>query len=75
MNAQPETEEPARIGVIAEDLGTGHTESVVIADDYVLICAGSCYLAGVEADLETGTHVITVKGVKRSETAATREAG
>jgi hypothetical protein len=71
VSAQPESGEAARIRVIAEDLGTGHAESVVIADDYVLVCAGSCYLAGVEADLEAGTHVITVKGVKRSETAAT----
>lgn len=64
---QPETtpEEPARIEVTARDLGTGGSETIVIADDYVLICAGSCYRATVEADLASGTHVITVKGVKR----------
>jgi hypothetical protein len=61
----PEPPEPVRIKVTAEDLGTGHIESVVITDDYVLICAGSCYRASVDADLGTGTHVITVEGVKR----------
>jgi NTP pyrophosphatase (non-canonical NTP hydrolase) len=28
-------------------------------------CAGSCYQADVQADLVTGTHVITVRGVRR----------
>ena len=60
-----EAEEPVRIRVTAEDLGTGESDSVVITDDYVLICAGSCYQAGVQAELANGTHVITVKGVKR----------
>jgi len=58
-------EEPARIEVTARDLGTGDSQTVVIADDYVLICAGSCYQADVQADLAAGIHVITVKGVKR----------
>jgi hypothetical protein len=58
-------EVPPRIEVTARDLGTGDSQTAVIADDYVLICAGSCYQAGVDADPETGTHVITVRGVKR----------
>ena len=58
-------EEPARIEVTARDLGIGDSQTVTITDDYVLICAGSCYQADVQADLVTGTHVITVKGVKR----------
>ena len=57
--------EPARIEVTARDLGTGDSETVTIADDYVLICAGSCYQAKVQADLAAGIHTITVKGVKR----------
>ena len=63
--AETAPEVPPRIEVTARDLGTGDSQTAVISDDYVLICAGSCYQAGVEADLETGTHVITVKGVKR----------
>lgn len=65
VEAVSEPEEPVRIRVTAEDLGTGESKSVVVADDYVLICAGSCYQAEVQADLMNGTHVITVKGVKR----------
>jgi hypothetical protein len=68
-NQQPESpavlQEPVSIEVTALDLGTGDSETKVISDDYVLICAGSCYQASVEADLAAGTHVITVKGVKR----------
>ncbi len=57
-------DEPARIKVTAEDLGTGDSESGIITDDYVLTCAGSCYMTHVQA-YANGTHVITVKGVKR----------
>jgi hypothetical protein len=69
LSEQPEAsavpEEPIRIEVTVRDLGTGASQTAVIADDYVLICAGSCYQANVEADLASGTHVITVEGVKR----------
>jgi hypothetical protein len=63
---QPETapDEPARIEVTARDLGTGDSETIVISDDYVLTCAGSAYLHHVQA-YANGTHVITVRGVKR----------
>jgi hypothetical protein len=66
VSVQPETapEEPARIRVTAEDLGTGDSESIIITDDYVLTCAGTAYLAHVQA-YANGTHVITVKGVRR----------
>jgi hypothetical protein len=33
-----------------------------IENDYVLVCAGSCYLDGTQAYPGTGTHVLTVKG-------------
>lgn len=56
---------PVRIKVTVTDLGTGDTDEAVIEDNYVLVCAGSCYREHVQADLANGTHVITVKGVKR----------
>ena len=49
------------IRVTAEDLDTGESESRVIWDDYNLVCAGSCYLANVQAHAN-GTHVLTIKG-------------
>jgi hypothetical protein len=52
------------IRVTAEDLGSGESNSVVIEDDYVLICAGTCHRHYVE-DRFDGTHVITVKGRKQ----------
>jgi hypothetical protein len=64
MPPEPAPGTPARIKVTAEDLGTGDSDSVVITDDYVLTCAGSAYLHHVQA-YANGTHVITVKGVKR----------
>jgi hypothetical protein len=57
-------EGPARIRVTVTDEQTGDHDSAVITDTYVLTCAGSCYRAGVTAHAN-GTHVITVKGVKR----------
>ncbi len=46
------------------DPETGDTETVEITDDYVITCAGSCYVDHVQA-YANGTHVITVKGRKR----------
>ena len=54
-------EQPARIRVTAADLDTEETGTVVITDDYVITCAGSCYVDHVQA-YANGTHVITVKG-------------
>lgn len=54
----------ARIRVTAFDLGTGESNSVVIEDDYVLICAGTCHRHYVEDHFD-GTHVVTVKGRKQ----------
>ncbi|MEM9710632.1 MAG: hypothetical protein AAGA17_00330 [Actinomycetota bacterium] len=36
-------------------------QSIDIEDDYVLVCAGTCYQASVQT-YPNGTHVITVKG-------------
>jgi hypothetical protein len=54
-------ERPARIQVTATDLDTNESSTVVISDDYVIVCAGTCYREYVE-DRFDGTHVITVKG-------------
>jgi hypothetical protein len=54
---------PAKIRVTVEDLATGEKESLEIMDDYILICAGSCYQDGVQM-YANGTHMITVKGRK-----------
>ena len=51
------------IRVTVTDLETGESDSTEIWDNYVLICAGSCYQAGVQASAN-GTHVLTVKGCR-----------
>jgi hypothetical protein len=33
-------------------------------DDYLLVCTGNCYEAGVQVYPRSGTHVITIKGQK-----------
>lgn len=53
-----------QIRVTVKDLLTGEEESVELADDYLLICAGSCYLDGTQVYPTKGTHVLTVKGRK-----------
>lgn len=52
------------IQVTCTDLDTGESETKVIRDDYVLVCAGSCYRHHVQASAN-GTHVITVKGRRK----------
>lgn len=59
------TGQPVRIRVTATDLDTLESSTVEIADDYVLICAGTCYREYVEDHFD-GTHVITVKGRKQA---------
>lgn len=49
------------IQVTCTDLDTGESETHVIWDDYVLVCAGSCYQHHIAA-YANGTRVITVKG-------------
>jgi hypothetical protein len=52
------------IRVTTTDLGIppDPSESQEIEDDYVIVCAGSCYVAHVSAYNTTGTHVVTIKG-------------
>jgi len=61
MRPETEPETPARIQVTSTDLGTGESETVVITDDYVLTCAGSCYVSSAVA-YKNGTQVLTIKG-------------
>jgi hypothetical protein len=56
--------DPARVRVTVTDLDTGDSEAEVIADDYFMTCAGSCYVDHVQV-YANGTHVITVKGRAR----------
>lgn len=67
-------EQPARIQVTVTDLDTEETNSVVITDDYALICAGTCYRHYVEDHFD-GTHVITVKGRRQGRRAAAEVPG
>jgi len=57
----PAPEGEKGIKVTATDLETGDEQSVVIWDDYNIVCAGSCYVAHVQASAN-GTHVLTIKG-------------
>lgn len=49
------------IRVTVQDLDNGDHESVVIENDYVVTCAGSCYVAHVQK-FANGTHILTIKG-------------
>lgn len=61
-----EQAEPATgIKVTAVDLVTGEGQSRVIEDDYSLVCAGTAYLVSTQVHAN-GTHVLTVKGVRRA---------
>ena len=57
-----EAEKGIRITIV--DLATGEMETTVIWDDYLLICAGSCHRTSLNAYPTTGTHMMTVKGVR-----------
>lgn len=50
------------VKVTVSDPDTGEVfDSVVIDNDYSIICAGTCHVASVQA-YGTGTHQLTVKG-------------
>jgi len=63
FSAPPENTRPKQIRVTITDLETGEEDVVEVGDDYLLICAGSCYLHHVQA-YKNGTHVLTIKGRK-----------
>jgi hypothetical protein len=49
------------IRVTVEDLATGETETIEVRDDYVILAAGTCHVAHVQA-YANGTHILTIKG-------------
>lgn len=60
---------PDSIRVTATDVATGDSGVHEIWDDYCLVTAGSCEATNVTVHHKadgTQTHVITVKGVRRS---------
>lgn len=58
-------EKPTGIRVTCKDLsGEQETSSIIIDDDYVCVCAGSCYVDNTQMYPGTGTHVLTIKGRK-----------
>ena len=59
------TGQPAKIRVTVTDPENGDSETAEIIDNYVIITAGSCYVAHVQAHAN-GTQVITVKGRKQA---------
>jgi hypothetical protein len=50
------------IRVTVQDLVTGDSETQEIHDDYVIVCAGTCYVAHVNDYPTKGTQILTVKG-------------
>ena len=55
------------IKVTVSDPATGEVlGEQVVEDDYVIVCAGTAWLCGTQVSPGTGTHQITVKGVRRS---------
>lgn len=51
------------IQVTVHDPVTGETVTRELMDDYLILAAGTCTYE-IDADLVTGTHVITVTGRK-----------
>lgn len=47
--------------VTCTDLDAGDTETVVIENDYVVICDGDKYVDGITSYPSAGTTVITIK--------------
>lgn len=53
------------IRVTVTDLETGESETQEIWNDYVIVAAGACEVTNIQTYPTVGTHVLTVKGVKR----------
>lgn len=49
------------IEVTVRDTESGDSETQTITNDYVIVCAGSCYVHYTQAHAN-GTHVLTIKG-------------
>lgn len=61
------------IQVTVTDTDTDESETCTIEDNYVLITAGTCYVAHTNLHAN-GTHVITVKGRREGQAAAATSA-
>lgn len=62
MSPDQTTNADPGIEVTAKDLKTGESQTIIINNDYVLIVAGTCFLAHTQDSPMTGTRVLTVKG-------------
>jgi hypothetical protein len=50
------------IEVTVRDTESGESETATIENDYIIVCAGSCYVANSQDYPIKGTHVLTIKG-------------
>lgn len=50
------------IEVTVRDTVTGESETATIDNDYVIVTAGTCFIAHINDYPTKGTRVITVKG-------------
>jgi len=55
----------SKIRVTVRDLADDNETHTEIEDDYVIVCAGECHVAHINAHAN-GTHVLTVKGRRDS---------
>lgn len=66
LNRRPKIEPRNAIRITAEDLsGKQDPQVIEIQDNYVVICAGTCYVAHENHYPTTGTVQLTIKGVKK----------
>lgn len=63
---EPLPTKEGQITVTVRDNETGEETSVGVTNNYALVCAGECYRYYVQAYPKSGTHIITVKGVRSS---------
>ena len=49
------------IRVTVTDLETGESETAEVTDDYIIVTAGRCYVAGAQHYPGKGTTVLTIK--------------
>jgi hypothetical protein len=52
------------IEVTVRDTESGESEKATIENDYIIVCAGSCYVDGIQDYPTKGTRVLTIKGRK-----------
>jgi hypothetical protein len=54
---------PGAPGTTVTASDTFESQTVIVFNDYVIVCDGSAYLARTQV-YANGTHVLTIKGVK-----------